>query len=130
MNAAAELMDLLAEWRRITELEGQSIRRDDWNQVAQQQRRKAQLQDPITRALNQVRAGSPDSQARPEPGESPFQSVAAELMAMESRNRELLRDKRRRKRAELDQMNLAARNLHGVRRAYGAPSASLWQSYS
>jgi hypothetical protein len=130
MNAAAELTRLLAEWRRLTELEWQAILQDHWPELAGHQQDKARLRPHISRALEQVRAGQPARQTTVEPVADPFRAAVSELMALQKRNSEALQAKCRSKRAELQSLSQTIRNLQGLRRAYGGPKAHLWQSYS
>jgi molecular chaperone GrpE (heat shock protein) len=127
MNATADLIRLFAEWRRLTERESQAILSDDWKGAARHQNQKEQLQEEMTRAIERIR--SSDESASGEE-QRRFHSVASELAALETRNRDLLRDKRQRRQAEVERLNQTTRDLHGVRRAYGSNTAPHWQSYS
>lgn len=130
MNAAAQLTRLLAEWQRLTELEAQAILGDNWPEVAHHQRAKALLGPDITQALQQFRAARPGGQTAALAPPEPFAAAAAPLVALETRNRDALRAKCQRKRAELESARQMTRNLQGVRRAYGGANPHLWQSYS
>ena len=84
MDATANLTCALAEWRRLTDLEGEAILGDDWPGLAEQQTRKAQLQPEIQSALALVRA-NPSAEAHTSPEvERKFDSTVGELMALES----------------------------------------------
>jgi len=130
MNAAAQLTRLLAEWQRLTELEGAAILSENWPEVAQHQSAKALLGPDITQALEQFRAARPGGQTPAPATPDPFAAAAAPLLALETRNRDALRAKCQRKRAELAAASQTTRNLQGLRRAYGGANAHLWQSYS
>jgi hypothetical protein len=130
MNPAAEVTRLLAEWRRLTELEWQAILEEHWPDLARHQADKALLRPQITRALEQVRAVRPAHQTAVEAGADPFRAAAAELIALQKRNGDALHAKCRSKRAELEGLSQTRRNLEGLRRAYGGLKAHLWQSYS
>ena len=130
MDATADVTRALAEWRRLTELEGEAIVGDNWHRVAEQQSRKAQLQAEIGRALALVRA-TPSPQAHVlETVERKFSSTASELMALERHNADLLASKRQRRQAESERLALTLRDLQGVRRVYGSSRGPHWQSYS
>jgi len=129
MDATADVTRALAEWRRLTDLEGEAIINDDWREVAEQQSRKAQLQTEIQRALALFRAPSTQGHAAREM-ECKFSSAAGELMALERRNADLIAAKRKRRQAESARLALTLRDLHGVRRAYGSCQHPHWQSYS
>jgi len=130
MDATADLARALAEWRRLTHLEGEAIRSDNWRGLAEHQARKAQLEEEIRRALALARATSavPTHASRKmEPG---VDATVSELIALEGRNAELLAVKRHRRQAESERLALTLRDLHGVRRAYGSSRGPHWQSYS
>jgi len=130
MDTAADLMSILAEWRRLTEREAQAILNDDWKNVAEQQRRKAQLREPITRARELARGTQATNERAGGGGEDKLKVVVTELVALETRNRDVLNAKRQGWQAELDRVNEAVRNLRGVRRTYGGIQSHRWHSYS
>jgi hypothetical protein len=130
MNPAAELARLLAEWRRLTELEWQAILQDRWPELTRHQQDKAGLRPQIARLLEQVRAVRPARQTTVEPVADPLRGAVSELIALQKRNSEALHAKCRSKRAELEGLSQTLRNLQGVRRAYGGLEAHVWQSYS
>jgi len=123
-------MLILAEWRRLTEREAQAILSDDWKSVAEQQQRKARLREELTRVREL--AGTAPTTGEPDDGgdEDELKAVATELVALETRNREVLSAKRQARQAELQRVNEAVRNLRGVRRAYGSIHSHRWYSYS
>ena len=130
MDATADLTRALAEWRRLTNLEGEAILGDDWHRLAEQQTRKALLQPAIHSALALVRA-TPSAEACASPdGERKFDSTVGELMALERRNGDLLVAKRKRWQAESERLSKSLHDLQGVKRAYGSSRGSHWQSYS
>ncbi len=126
MNPAAQLTRLLAEWHRLTQLEGQAILGDDWREAARRQQEKALLCPAINQAIQEVCSIQPGADAIT----GPFGPAARRLAVLEARNLEVLRAKCHRKRAELEGLGQTSRNLQGVRRAYGGPGSHLWQSYS
>jgi hypothetical protein len=130
MTPAAELTCLLAEWRRLTELEWQAILHDHWPELARHQQDKARLRPHITQALQQVRAAQSPQQTPVDTAAEPFGAAASELVALQKRNRDAIHAKCRNKRAELQGLSQTIRNLQDVRRAYGGQNAHLWQSYS
>ena len=119
MNPAPDWLSLLAEWRRLTELESEAILQDDWQNVAALQQRKTELQTAIT-AARPLAAGPADK----------LPALVAELIALETSNWEVLAGKQERQRAELEHVNETSRNLRGVRRSYGDSPAPRWHSYS
>jgi hypothetical protein len=130
MNPAAELMSLLAEWRHLSECETTAIGNDDWTRLPDLQRRKEPLCFRITQTLEQVRSALSSQPTALAQAEKRFAASAADLVALETQNRDLIRAKRQAKQAQLDRLAATARNLRGVRRAYGGLNPQLWQSYS
>jgi len=126
VNAADELTRLLAEWHRLTELEGRAILGEDWRGVARHQNSKARLCPPIRTAIQTLCASQAGEPSIP----APLGAAANDLIALEARNLEALRAKSQRKRAELDGASQTTRNLRDVRRAYGRSKGHGWQSYS
>jgi hypothetical protein len=129
-DAIADVTRALAEWRRLTDLEGEAILGDNWRGVAEQQARKAQLQGEIQRALALVRAISSAQARDSREVERQFDSTVGELMALERRNAKLLVAKRNRPQPEAARLAQTLHDLQGVRRAYGTSRGPHWQSYS
>jgi hypothetical protein len=128
MDPTAELTRALAEWHRLTELEGEAIRSDNWIEVAEQQGRKERLQGEILLAI--VRA-TPSSEAHnSREVERRLDSAVGELMKLERCNRDLLAVKRSRHQSESKGLLQTLHDLQGVRRAYGSSRGPHWQSYS
>jgi len=130
MDTAVDLMSVLAEWRRLTEREAQAILSDDWKKIAEQQQRKAQLREAITRAHELADAAPATRERAGGARESALHAAVTELVALETRNREVLSAKRLGLQAELERVNEAVRNLRGVRRTYGGAHSHRWHSYS
>jgi hypothetical protein len=130
MNTTADLKFWLAEWRKLTDLESKAILSDNWQEVAEQQSRKAQLQEELGRVLALARA-TPSPQAHTSAAMAgKFDSAVNELMALEMQNGDFLAAKRKCRQAELERLAMTLRDLHGVRRAYGSSRGPHWQSYS
>jgi fructose-1,6-bisphosphatase/inositol monophosphatase family enzyme len=130
MDATFDLARLLAEWRRLTHLEGEAILGDNWQGVAEHQTRKTQLQSEIRRALASFRTISSAQAHTCRTAEGEFDSVVGELMALERRNGDLIAAKRNRRQTESERLAGTLLDLHGIRRAYGSSRACHWQSYS
>ena len=130
MDTPADLMSVLAEWRRLTEREAQAILIGDWKNVAEQQERKAQLREPITRARELAGAAQATNEKAGGGGEDKLKAFVTELVALETRNRDVINAKRQGCQAELDRVNETVRNLRGVRRTYGGFHSHRWHSYS
>jgi hypothetical protein len=128
-SARHRLLDLYAEWRRLSELEGAAIGRDEWPSVAQQQALKRELQGRIVEATE---AWSREQEATGGPArfEQEFRPIVADLIQLESRNHERLCERRALARAALASLDRSAAQLRGIQKAYAPGGGSCWQSYS
>lgn len=63
MSAQTILVDLYAEWRRLTEVEGGAIGTGEWSRVERQQSLKQQLKEEIVRATEQFQAEWKEAEA-------------------------------------------------------------------
>jgi hypothetical protein len=130
MDATFDLARVLAEWRRLTHLEGEAILGDNWRGLAEHQTRKTQLKSEIQRALASF-CTIPSAQAHTHrTAEGEFDSVVGELMALERHNGDLIAAKRNRRQTESERLAGTLLDLHGIRRAYGSGRDCHWQSYS
>lgn len=130
MNIATDLLNVLAEWRRLTEREAQAILSDDWKNVAEQQQRKVQLREKINRARELVDPARVTGETAGDGDEGTLNAVVTELVALETRNRDVLSVKRQGWQAEFERVNEVVRNLRSVRRTYGGSHSHRWHSYS
>jgi hypothetical protein len=122
MSQPDSLRELLQEWRRMGELEGEGIRGGDWDKVARSQRRKSCLREIISAS---IKNGAGDLNMED------FQTTVRELIAMEERNSQWISQRREALVAERSRARLACGNLRRVRSAYGGPRpAAIWNSYS
>lgn len=128
-SAHHRLLDLYAEWRRLTELEGAAIGRDEWPTVAQQQALKRELQTRIVEATElwnrEAEAGSESARFERE-----LRPLVADLIQLESRNHARLCERREQARVALASLDRSASQLRGIQRAYGPGEGTCWQSYS
>jgi hypothetical protein len=129
MSSEGHLIGLLEEWRRLTDLEGQAIRSENWEILAAQQEQKKQLRRTLDQAL-EMSARTPSDTSRVNLREEKLQAMVSVLVALEKANLELLSSKSRNQQLEMDRANGTSFQLQGVRRAYGDAAASHWQSYS
>jgi hypothetical protein len=130
MTPIAELIKLLGQWRELTKREGQAMAQNNWTVVAKQQARKQQLTSEISQAACLVRASHVGAPMLAAAEKKEIDSIVAELIAMETGNRDLVRSKREKTRAELDGLHQSSRVLGGIRQAYGGTPGHRWQSYS
>ena len=111
MSITAELMSVLAEWRRLTEREAQAILNNDWKNVAEQQHRKFHLREAISRARELAGAAQTTNDMVERGAEDKLNAVVAELVALETRNRDVLAAKRQSRQSECERVSETVRDL-------------------
>lgn len=121
MNPADELSALYAQWRSLTEEEGDAIESGAWPQVEHYQSAKSRLQPRIVEVSQRLEAAVMEHQ---------FRAVVEELMALERRNAARLRETRRSAEQEKLELDKTSRNLRQIHRSYVPPARAHWQSYS
>jgi hypothetical protein len=126
------LRTLLAEWRSLTQREGVAIANNDWAALLAQQGSKVEVRLHIS---SLVQAAGSTPLAEEPPGQAlarqqDLQPLLAELMALESRNRDTLQAKRRDQQLRLNRVAETVHRLQGLRRAYTSGAPARWQSYS
>ncbi len=124
-SAEERLFGLYAEWRRLSEVEGQAITAGQWREMERQQNLKEQLKTQIFQATVCVT----ETQA-PADYERSFRPVVDELILLETRNHELLWTRRQKVQRELEDLSCTRRQLRGIHRAYQSPHGGGWHSYS
>ncbi len=134
MNANAHqlLVELYAEWRRLTDLEGTAIDHDEWPSVARQQQLKQELRDQIVHTTEQwhLEWAATETETASVRFEREFRPIVADLIQRETRNHELICQRRHRVQSELASLNQSSARLRGIHRAYATDAGSRWQSYS
>jgi hypothetical protein len=134
MNANAHqlLISLYAEWRRLTDLEGTAIGNDEWPDVARQQQLKQELRDQVVQTTEQWHRDWTDAETETANVrfEREFRPIVADLIQRESRNHELICQRRHRVQSELSSLNQSSARLRGLHRAYASGTGNRWQSYS
>jgi hypothetical protein len=121
MNPAEELNQLYSQWRKLTEEEGAAIGRDAWLEVSQCQAAKLRLQPRIVELSQKI---------APVVLELEFRKVVDELVELEHRNAEVLRQRRQEVNVELGDCERSSRSLRQLQRLYIPQPRQNWQSYS
>lgn len=127
------LVDLYAEWRRLTDLEGAAIGADEWPNVARQQQLKRELQDQIVQTTEQWHSEWTATETEADANnrfEQEFRPIVTDLIQRETRNHELICQRRCRAQSQLATLRQSSTRLRGIQRAYSSESSSRWQSYS
>jgi len=112
MNARQRITLLLKEWLDMTRHECHAIQMDRWSELNKIQKAKTALQQPLDEAIEQWKAENPTEAAL-----NPFRHEISRLIALESRNSELLAV---RKREVREKMLLLEQALYDLRHARSA----------
>jgi hypothetical protein len=117
-------------WEQQTQREGRAIQEGNWRLVGECQLTKLELQKRIIRLTEPAKAE--DAAAGLDPKEFNLEvcRIVSGLVALETRNAELLSDCRQQATSQMAELDHACRNLKRVQRFYGQPSRAAWHSYS
>jgi hypothetical protein len=121
MSPTDELAALYAQWRSLSEEEGDAIESRAWTQVEHYQSAKSRLQPRIVEVSARIEVAVHEVQFRP---------IVEELMALERRNSSRLRETRRSAELEKQVLDKSSRNLRQLHKSYVPPARPHWQSYS
>lgn len=128
------LLDLYQEWRRLTELEGAAIARDEWPAVEEHQRLKRDLRDQIILATQQWHAEGAAAGSGPDSVRASFERyfrpIVADLIALEHRNQQVLGEHRSQMQSRLASASQSTKRLRNLQRSYAPERSPRWQSYS
>lgn len=130
MIAKNRLVDAYQTWEKLTQAEGAAIQSDDWSRVSECQRTKLGLQRQIIHLTEAAQAECIEAGQNSKNLEHDVRRIINGLIALESRNAELVAGRRATAeiaKADLDQ---AAHNLRRVHKSYSPPADALWNSYS
>ncbi|HET7624941.1 MAG TPA: hypothetical protein VFM25_06705 [Verrucomicrobiae bacterium] len=121
MNARGQIAELLDEWSRLTQAESDAIQSASWPDLQKIQIAKSNLQPQITGAMQ---TGLREQNARQ------FRVEFEKLIALESRNQELLAGQVEKARLAKTSLQKASQNLRRVHHAYARKPEAAWHSYS
>jgi len=121
MSPVDELAALYAQWRSLTEGEGEAIESGSWTEVEHYQSAKSRLQPRIVEVSQRIEVAIHELQFRP---------VVEELITLERRNSDRLRDTRHSAEQEKQDLDKSSRNLRQLHKSYVPPARAHWQSYS
>lgn len=130
MLAKKNLVAAYTSWEQLTQAEGMAIANAEWARVSEFQQSKQGLQKEIIHLTEVAQAECIEAGQDTKLFERDLRSIINTLIALESRNAELLAQRRavaEIARTELDQV---AHNLRRVQKSYSPPAGALWDSYS
>jgi hypothetical protein len=113
MIARQHIAAILKEWMEMTHLEGQAIRAGDWPALRQTQEAIAGLRVSLSAAMEQWTAENPE-----EAKSQPFRDEVSQLLALETRNSDLLAVRKRQAREKKLLLEQALFNLRRIRSSY------------
>ncbi len=125
-----ELTSLFDEWRDTTHAEGEAISNGRWNEVAEHQAHKRDLQRDIVTTTEAWQREWPRTGESQADYEGRFRPMVSELISLEARNASLIDELRATTQSELRRLDRNVTTLRGVQRAYGAQAQMHWASYS
>ena len=122
MTPYSQLIELYADWRKLSDQECEALRHQNWGRVAESQARKKSLQDVISTVFKTCTVEQRRS--------AQIKEILSELIQSEQANQQLL--ERIRKTAEKERGDLGgvARTLRRIHGSYGQQPQTVWHSYS
>lgn len=117
MNARQRITLLLKEWLDMTRRESHAIQMGRWSELDRIQKAKASLQQPLADAIEQWKTENPTEAAL-----NPFRDEISRLLALESRNSELLAVRKREVREKMLLLEQALYDLRHLRSAFAPTS--------
>lgn len=129
MNTRQHIADLLQQWREISQSEFKAIQAGDWSQLRTLQAVKDGVQQRLTEAREAWNTENP-SQPLPTDGEHPFEAEVSSLVALETRNVQLLEARRQKLRDRQALLKQARSNVRRLRDSYASYGEAKWNSYS
>ena len=118
------------QWHQLTEAEGVAISAGQWIRVGSLQKTKQQLQSFIDNTRRDLRAACRVCGRTTQGIEQEFHSVILQLLDLEHANGEVLAAKRSRVSQAKEEVDHVIQRLRQLRRAYGHPHPSVWETYS
>lgn len=129
MNAREHIADLLQQWREISQSEFKAIQAGDWSQLRDLQAAKDGVQQNLSEAREQWNGGN-SSQTLPVDGNHPFASEVSNLVALETRNMQLLEARRQKLRDRQALLKQARGNVRRLRDSYASYAGTKLNFYS
>jgi hypothetical protein len=122
MTPYFKLMELYADWRKLSADECEGLEQQNWGRVAEAQSRKKILQDGIsvlfkTCTVEQRRSAQ-------------IKEILSELIKSEQANQRLLEKFRNTAEKERGNLGGIARTLRRIQGSYGQQPQTVWHSYS
>ena len=130
MQARTELAAAFAAWEEWTEREGHAIQAGNWKSVCECQTAKLELQGGIADLTAAAKFEGTAAGINANELEDDLRPILSGLIALETRNAQILARGRTAVSARLAEMEQVNRNLRRVRKFYGQPARAAWQSYS
>jgi hypothetical protein len=130
MSAKKNLVEAYSSWEQLTHTEGAAIEQDDWSRVSECQQTKQGLQRKIIHLTEAAQAECIECGQDQQILEREVRRIINTLIALESRNAELLAGRQQAAEAQRLELDRAAQNLRRVQKSYSPPTGAIWNSYS
>ncbi len=130
MIAKKSLFDAYNSWEELTQAESAAIQSGDWSRVAECQQTKMGLQKRIINLTESAQAECVEAGQGDNTFERDLRPIINNLIALESRNSEMIAIRRAAADVEKLDLDQATQNLRRVHKSYSPPTAAVWNSYS
>jgi hypothetical protein len=130
MSAKRNLEAAYSTWEELTRSEGAAIQNEDWLRVTECQQSKQHLQRQIIQLTECAQAECRAAGADLRRLDGDLRPIINALIALETRNAELLANRRQAAETRRVHLDQAVHNLRRVQKSYTAPTAAVWNSYS
>ena len=122
MAPYSKLIELYADWRKLSADECEALGHQNWSRVAEAQSRKKNLQDGISAVFKACTAEQRQS--------SQIKEILSELIKSEQANQRLLEQIRNAADKERGNLGGVARTLRRIQGSDGQQPQTVWHSYS
>jgi len=130
MKAKKHLVAAYTTWEELTRAEGLAIANAEWARVSECQHSKQGLQKDIIHLTEAAQAECIAAGQDTNVFERDLRGIINTLIALESRNSELLAQRRSAAEVARTELDQVAHNLRRVQKSYSPPTHALWDSYS
>lgn len=130
MSAKKNLVAAYSSWEQLTQAEGAAIAQDNWSKVSECQQTKLGLQRKIIHLTEAAQAECIESGQDKKTLEREVRGIINTLIALESRNAELLAGRKQAAETRKLELEQSSQNLRRVQKSYSPPTGAIWNSYS
>lgn len=130
MIARQNLVEAYGYWEQWTRREGLAIQEGNWPQATECQKTKQELQSRLIRLTEAAHAECAEAGLDEDELARELRPIINGLIVLETRNAELLSERRRGADSQKIELENVSRNLRRLQKSYVPPSTAAWHSYS